>query len=393
MGPADYARACVESMVRGRPTPAPPGSEVFAPRAACFVSIKKLGELRGCIGTLAPAEPDLAQEIARNASSAAFHDPRFPPVSEDELAALTYSVDVLSPSEPATAAELDPAEYGVIVTAGFRRGVLLPDLPGVDTVARQVAIALQKAGISPDEEFAIERFTVTRYRESSRADRRSCPVSVAASRPVVGLFGPTGLGKTEIADVPRRAAGWRDRLGRLHAGLPGLPLLTNQPSAAQLARVPHHLVAAVAPDVASSRWPSTRGWRTRPWTMSVAADAGSSSRAAQACTCAPPWAGLSFGTPPDTELRADSRQRLPATSAALRATLAVSRPRDRGAYRPRQPAARGACARDRAHAGSAALGRPARSPLERPDALPARPLRPGSRHARSCAGAVTSASI
>jgi len=167
MGPAEYARECVESMVRRRPTPAAPGGEVFAPRAACFVSIKKLGELRGCVGTLAPAEPDLAHEIARNAASAAFHDPRFHAVGEDELAALTYSVDVLSPSEPATAAELDPSEYGVIVTAGFRRGVLLPDLTGVDTVARQLAIALQKAGISPDEEFAIERFTVKRYHEGT----------------------------------------------------------------------------------------------------------------------------------------------------------------------------------------------------------------------------------
>jgi AmmeMemoRadiSam system protein A len=165
-GPAEYARECVESMVCGRPTPAAPGSEVFASRAACFVSIKKDGELRGCVGTLAPVEPDLAREIARNAASAALHDPRFHPVREDELAALTYSVDVLSPSEPATAAELDPVEYGVLVTAGFRRGVLLPDLAGVDTVARQLAIALQKASISPDEEFAIERFTVTRYHEA-----------------------------------------------------------------------------------------------------------------------------------------------------------------------------------------------------------------------------------
>ena len=72
---------------------------------------------------------------------------------------------MLSASEPVTSAELDPTRYGVIVAAGFRRGVLLPDLAGVDTVARQLAIALQKAGISPDEEFAIERFTVTRYHE------------------------------------------------------------------------------------------------------------------------------------------------------------------------------------------------------------------------------------
>ena len=164
-GPAEYARRCVESLVRRRSTPPAPASEVFAARAACFVSIKKGGDLRGCVGTLAPAEAHLAREIARNAASAAFHDPRFHPVREDELPELTYSVDVLSASDPATVGELDPRRYGVIVATGFRRGVLLPDLAGVDTVARQLAIALQKAGIEPDEEFSIERFTVTRYRE------------------------------------------------------------------------------------------------------------------------------------------------------------------------------------------------------------------------------------
>ncbi len=174
-GPAEYARRCVENLVRGLPAPAAPASKVFVSHAACFVSIKKRGDLRGCVGTLAPVEPDLAREIAHNAASAAFHDPRFHPVCKDELPELTYSVDVLSPSEPATAGELDPGRYGVIVATGFRRGVLLPDLAGVDTVARQLAIALQKAGIDPDEEFAIERFTVTRYREGSEptGDRAS----------------------------------------------------------------------------------------------------------------------------------------------------------------------------------------------------------------------------
>ena len=165
-GPADYARACVESCVLGRPLPPPAEHRFYTRRAACFVSLKKRGELRGCIGTLEPSEPDLGAEIARNARSAAFHDPRFPRVRADELPALTCSVDVLSPSAPCALADLDPSVYGVIVLAGFRRGVLLPDLQGVDTVEQQVDIALQKAGIGSDEAFTLERFTVTRYRES-----------------------------------------------------------------------------------------------------------------------------------------------------------------------------------------------------------------------------------
>ncbi len=92
-------------------------------------------------------------------------DPRFPPVREAELAEIDISVDVLSYPEPAEKSNLDPRRYGVIVSKGARRGVLLPDLEGVDTVAEQLKIALNKAGISPNEDFRIERFEVVRYRE------------------------------------------------------------------------------------------------------------------------------------------------------------------------------------------------------------------------------------
>jgi len=163
--PADYARACVQNCVLARPLQPPPGHPFFLRRAACFVTLKKHGELRGCIGTLEPATADLGAEIARNALSAAFHDPRFHRVRADELTDLTCSVDVLSPSQTCSLADLDPAVYGVIVLAGVRRGVLLPELQGVDTVEQQVEIALQKADIAAGEAFTVERFTVTRYRE------------------------------------------------------------------------------------------------------------------------------------------------------------------------------------------------------------------------------------
>lgn len=170
LGPADYAHSCVDQLVRGRRMPQAPEHPLYAERAACFVTLKKRGELRGCIGTLSPTEASLGREIKRNARSAAFEDPRFGPVRVDELDALECSVDILSESEACEPTELDPARYGVIVRAGWRRGVLLPDLAGVDSVGRQVGIALQKAGIGPDEAFFVERFLVTRCHEGDSAD-------------------------------------------------------------------------------------------------------------------------------------------------------------------------------------------------------------------------------
>jgi AmmeMemoRadiSam system protein A len=137
-------------------------------RAACFVSLhcKKEGDevLRGCIGTLAPAEKSLYDEICANAHSAAFNDPRFPPLEKTELEDLIVSVDVLTPSKPIKSiSSLNPKIYGVIVEKDFRRGVLLPDLEGVNTAEEQVAIARKKAHILPEEKVNLYRFKVTRY--------------------------------------------------------------------------------------------------------------------------------------------------------------------------------------------------------------------------------------
>ena len=133
-------------------------------RAGVFVSLKTHGMLRGCIGTFEPCEQDVAHEVVRNAISAATCDPRFPPVRTAELPDLAYSVDVLTAPERVTSLkDLDPRRYGVIVRAGQRRGLLLPDLEGVDTVEQQVGIAMQKAGIPAGSEVALYRFEVKRY--------------------------------------------------------------------------------------------------------------------------------------------------------------------------------------------------------------------------------------
>ena len=169
-GPADFALQCVRSYVAGRPAADPPADPFYRRRAACFVTLKKHGELRGCIGTLEPAEVSLGAEIARNAHSSAMRDPRFPPVAPEETEALTCSVDVLSPSEACAVSDLDPSCYGVIVEAGLRRGVLLPALTGIDSVEAQVGIALQKAGIPAGDPFEVRRFRVTRYRQGDAPD-------------------------------------------------------------------------------------------------------------------------------------------------------------------------------------------------------------------------------
>jgi AmmeMemoRadiSam system protein A len=145
--------------VGGRGTPEMKG------KAGVFVSLKKHGELRGCIGTFEPTRPNIAEETITNAISSATLDPRFPPVTPQELGELEYSVDVLSPPEPVEGRDqLDPRRYGVIVERGWQRGLLLPDLEGVDSVEQQVEICRLKAGIAPDEAVKLYRFEVKRYK-------------------------------------------------------------------------------------------------------------------------------------------------------------------------------------------------------------------------------------
>ncbi|OGO31536.1 MAG: AMMECR1 domain-containing protein, partial [Chloroflexi bacterium RBG_16_56_11] len=145
----ELAKATVETYVGKRkiiscPSPLTPEMKK---KAGVFVSIHKKGALRGCIGTFEPQQKNVAAEIITNAISSATQDPRFNPVRPEELKNLDYSVDVLTSPEPVKdAGELDPKKYGVIVECGWRRGLLLPDLEGVDTVERQIDVCCQKAG-------------------------------------------------------------------------------------------------------------------------------------------------------------------------------------------------------------------------------------------------------
>jgi AmmeMemoRadiSam system protein A len=163
---ARLAKKTVETFVKEGKTPKP---EELTPemmeKAGVFVSIHKLDELRGCIGTFEPTKDNVAEEIIANAVSSATRDPRFPPVAPNELKDLEYSVDVLTKPEPIESKDqLDPKKYGVIVECGFRKGLLLPDLEGVDTVDYQIDICRQKAGIAPDEPIKLYRFEVKRHK-------------------------------------------------------------------------------------------------------------------------------------------------------------------------------------------------------------------------------------
>lgn len=168
-GDAYVQLACktIEEYVRtGRKIQVPEGlpPEMYQSRAGVFVSIKEEGQLRGCIGTLQAVQPSLAEEIIQNAISSSTRDPRFSPIRPEELDKLAVSVDVLGEMEEIdTPAKLDVKRYGVVVTKGRRRGLLLPNLEGVDRVEDQIAIAKQKAGIGYDEKVQLERFEVIRH--------------------------------------------------------------------------------------------------------------------------------------------------------------------------------------------------------------------------------------
>ncbi len=162
-GLTGVAREAIGAWLDGRePEPAPP----LGLEAAVFVTLRdQAGNLRGCIGSLAPVTPDVAAETQRSAVLAASRDPRFPPLTRSEFLQLEVEVSVLGqPEAVVSAAELNPKVYGVLVRgAGGRRGVLLPEVPGVEDVATQVRVARQKAGLGPDEPIEVQRFGVEKY--------------------------------------------------------------------------------------------------------------------------------------------------------------------------------------------------------------------------------------
>ena len=160
------ARQTIETYVKDGTIFGPP--KEFTPemkeKAGVFVSLHRQGQLRGCIGTFAATTENVAQEVVRNAIEASSRDPRFPPMQADELADLEISVDVLTEAVPAKSIkELDAKKFGVIVKSGKRKGLLLPNLPGVNTPEEQIAICRKKAWIADDEPVELFKFEVRRF--------------------------------------------------------------------------------------------------------------------------------------------------------------------------------------------------------------------------------------
>lgn len=160
------ARKTIDTYIKTKKVIDPPPDLIpeMKAKAGVFVSLHRQGRLRGCIGTFLPTTENVASEIIRNAIESSTQDPRFPPMEKDELTELEISVDVLGVPEPVKSIkELDAKKFGVIIKAGMRKGLLLPDLPGVNTPEEQIGICRQKAGIGDDEPLELFKFEVRRF--------------------------------------------------------------------------------------------------------------------------------------------------------------------------------------------------------------------------------------
>ncbi len=160
------ARTAIEAQMAGEDPRRTLAQTANSAPQGCFVSLKKRARLRGCMGTMAPTRASLEEEVLENALAAALRDPRFEPLRTDEVGQLHISIDLLSPMEEVLSEnDLDPSRFGLLIKAGSLHGVLLPDLPGVTTVQRQIEICREKAGIAPGKAVTMQRFQVERIFE------------------------------------------------------------------------------------------------------------------------------------------------------------------------------------------------------------------------------------
>jgi AmmeMemoRadiSam system protein A len=144
------AKDAIASAFTGKEPKVPPG---FEEHQGCFVTLHLDGELRGCIGYITSDQP-LSQTIPEAARSAAFHDPRFPPLSKEEFAKVTIEVSVLSrpvqtgPDEEEKLEAFEPGVTGLIVRKAWASGLLLPQVFDAETTAAEaLAMTCQKAGL------------------------------------------------------------------------------------------------------------------------------------------------------------------------------------------------------------------------------------------------------
>ena len=162
----DVARGAIARHLEQPGPVAKPLPDSLSESRGVFITLRQAdGSLRGCMGHIRPILPTLQEEVAACAVAAASRDPRFSPVAAEELSSLNIEISILEPPEPiASKAELDPNQFGVIIRAGSKTGLLLPNLDGVDTVDYQLSIAMRKGGIAPSEDYTLERFRVLKVK-------------------------------------------------------------------------------------------------------------------------------------------------------------------------------------------------------------------------------------
>jgi AmmeMemoRadiSam system protein A len=170
--------AIVHGLEQGAPMPVRTDDypDPLREQGACFVTLEEDGQLRGCIGTLKPFQP-LVSDVAEHAHAAAFKDPRFPPLREDELDLVEISISVLGkPSEMEVSSEddlceqLEPGVDGLILEYGSLRGTFLPSvwetLPDCRDFLRHLKL---KAGLPADfwsDDLRVSRYSTTSFAEN-----------------------------------------------------------------------------------------------------------------------------------------------------------------------------------------------------------------------------------
>ena len=142
-------RAIVEAVSSQRPAGCIPHSGVFAEKRGVFVTLHARGRLRGCIGVIEAFEP-LGESITRCAASAAFEDPRFSPVNQEEVRELQIELSLLSPPEPILPQNIEIGKHGLLISQAAKRGLLLPQVAVLHKLGREQFLeeTCRKAGLA-----------------------------------------------------------------------------------------------------------------------------------------------------------------------------------------------------------------------------------------------------
>ena len=147
--------------------------EERAQKSGVFVTINSKNNLRGCVGTIRAYHENIIEETIQNSISAAVRDKRFAPISKEEFQSLSYAVNIIDEPEVVTdMEEMDPLKYGLIVSNGYRQGILLPNIEGIRTIEEQLGNAMIKADIIQGEPVWLYKFSTKEITEKVDKPKR-----------------------------------------------------------------------------------------------------------------------------------------------------------------------------------------------------------------------------